>query len=125
MPEPDSWDGSAREYDSFEKRWHHYQNVGRGLVNCLNVEPRDKSWNLHVEPELAPCCLRICANKEGLTLLTDMKYVGGAPVQTLIDPRQVGGGRLRRPSPWVANIRARLRRGGVQNRLDLRRSDLR
>ncbi len=46
MPELESWDSSAREYDNFEKRWHHYQNVGRGLVDRVNVEPHDKILEL-------------------------------------------------------------------------------
>jgi ubiquinone/menaquinone biosynthesis C-methylase UbiE len=40
MSEPASWDASAREYDSFEKKWHHYENVARKLVDSLEIEPR-------------------------------------------------------------------------------------
>jgi ubiquinone/menaquinone biosynthesis C-methylase UbiE len=32
------WDSSARDYDLFEKRWHHYRNVAQGLLNFLPLQ---------------------------------------------------------------------------------------
>jgi len=32
------WDGSARAYDRFEKRWHYYSRVAEGLVRPLGIE---------------------------------------------------------------------------------------
>ena len=31
------WDESARQYDAFEKKWHHYEKIARGLLDELPV----------------------------------------------------------------------------------------
>jgi ubiquinone/menaquinone biosynthesis C-methylase UbiE len=37
-PAPTDWDGSARAYDRFERRWHYYSRVAEGLVAPLGIE---------------------------------------------------------------------------------------
>lgn len=46
MSEPATWDTSAREYDNFEKKWHHYEKIACHLIDCLEVEPHNKILEL-------------------------------------------------------------------------------
>jgi ubiquinone/menaquinone biosynthesis C-methylase UbiE len=46
MSKPLSWDTSAHEYNSFEKEWHFYEKVARGLVNTLEPRPDCKILEL-------------------------------------------------------------------------------
>jgi ubiquinone/menaquinone biosynthesis C-methylase UbiE len=31
------WDVSARQYDAFEKKWHHYEKIATGLIELLEI----------------------------------------------------------------------------------------
>ena len=46
MSKPLSWDTSAGEYDSFEKEWHFYEKIARGLLNSLELKPDSKILEL-------------------------------------------------------------------------------
>jgi ubiquinone/menaquinone biosynthesis C-methylase UbiE len=59
------WDSSARDYDLFEKRWHHYRNVAEGILNFLVL--REDSKILELACGTAACTellARFCSGGE-------------------------------------------------------------
>jgi SAM-dependent methyltransferase len=41
-----SWDDSAPQYDAFEKKWHHYEKIARGLIDRLRLYDTSKVLEL-------------------------------------------------------------------------------
>ena len=41
-----SWDESARQYDAFEKKWHHYEKIANDLVKQLPIHGSSKVLEL-------------------------------------------------------------------------------
>lgn len=68
LDRPDEWDSSARQYDSFEKRWSFYGRVAEALVGQLAIAPGSRV--LELACGTGACTLRLArASSPGGTVV--------------------------------------------------------